>query len=47
MAYQVERSNKREKANKKKRYGHKVTGRSVFIIQSIMINRTEERKKKK
>lgn len=47
MAYQVERANKRDKASRKKRYGHSVSNKSIFTIVETMVNRTEKRKKKK
>jgi len=39
MGSKLEKSYKREKARRKRQYGHKVSGRSVFTIQAVLIKK--------
>lgn len=41
---QIDRSLKRERKQRKRRHGMRVTGRSVFIIQEIQIKKGQKGK---
>lgn len=47
MAYQIEKAEKREKKRNKTKNGMRISGRSVILIQEVIINRAEKAKNKK
>lgn len=44
MAYQIERANKRDRAQRKSRQGMRVVNRSVFTIVGAQVTRAEKNK---
>lgn len=45
MAYQIERSEKREKSRRKAQKGMRISNRSIFTIVGAQVKRSEEIKK--
>jgi ribosome assembly protein YihI (activator of Der GTPase) len=43
----ISKANKRDRKRQKKRYGHKVSNRSIFTIVNQQIKKSEDLKKEK
>jgi len=43
----LDKANKRDKMSRKQRQGHKTSGKSVFLIQEVLIKRAQKVKEQK
>ena len=43
----LDKARRRDKKRHKAKHGHKTSGKSVFLIQKVLIEKAEETKKKK